>query len=48
MVAYGDMPALQQAAARALAGEIDIVGKLPISLPGLYPRGAGIQLKASN
>ena len=48
MVAYGDMPALQQAAARALAGEIDIVGKLPISLPGLYPRGTGIQLKASN
>jgi len=48
MVAYGDMPALQQAAARAVAGEIDIVGKLPISLPGLYPRGTGIQLKATN
>ena len=46
MVAYGDMPSLQQAAARALLGEIDIVGKLPISLPGLYPRGTGIQLKA--
>ena len=46
VVAYGDMPSLQQAAARALLGEIDIVGKLPISLPGLYPRGTGIQLKA--
>jgi len=46
MVAYGDMPSLQQAAARALLGEIDVVGKLPISLPGLYPRGTGIQLKA--
>ena len=46
MVAYGDMPSLQQAVARALLGEIDIVGKLPISLPGLYPRGTGIQLKA--
>ena len=46
LVAYGDMPSLQQAAARALLGEIDIVGKLPISLPGLYPRGTGIQLKA--
>jgi beta-N-acetylhexosaminidase len=46
MVAYGDMPSLQQAAARALLGEIDITGKLPISLPGLYPRGTGIQLKA--
>jgi hypothetical protein len=38
------MPSLQQAVARALAGEIDIVGKLPISLPGLYPRGTGIQI----
>jgi beta-N-acetylhexosaminidase len=44
LVAYGDMPSLQQAAARALLGEIDITGKLPISLPGLYQRGAGIQL----
>jgi len=46
IVAYGDMPSLQQAVARALVGEIDVVGKLPISLPGLYPRGTGIQLKA--
>ncbi|HEV7683571.1 MAG TPA: glycoside hydrolase family 3 N-terminal domain-containing protein [Pyrinomonadaceae bacterium] len=45
VVAYGDMPSLQQAAARALLGEIDVTGKLPISLPGLYPRGTGIQLK---
>jgi beta-glucosidase-like glycosyl hydrolase len=46
LVAYGDMQSLQQSAARALLGEIDIVGKLPISLPGLYPRGTGIQVKA--
>jgi len=45
MVAYGDMPSLQNAVARALLGEIDIVGRLPISLPGLYPRGTGIQVK---
>lgn len=45
IVAYGDMPSLQQAVARALLGEIDIVGRLPISLPGLYPRGTGIQIK---
>ncbi len=45
IVAYGDMPSLQQAAARALMGQIDVTGKLPISLPGLYPRGTGIQLK---
>jgi beta-N-acetylhexosaminidase len=47
IVAYGDMPHLQHAVARALLGEIDIVGKLPISLPGLYPRGTGIQLRAA-
>ena len=46
MVAYGDMPSLQQAMARAVLGQIDISGKLPISLPNLYPRGTGIQLKA--
>ena len=47
VVAYGDMPSLQNAVARALVGEIDIVGRLPISLPGLYPRGTGIQVKAN-
>jgi beta-N-acetylhexosaminidase len=46
MVAYGDMPTLQRAAARALLGEIDVTGKLPITLPSLYARGTGIQLKA--
>jgi beta-N-acetylhexosaminidase len=45
LVTYGDMPSLQEAAARALLGQIDVSGKLPISLPGLYPRGTGIQLK---
>ena len=47
LVAYGDMPSLQRAAARALAGRAGITGRLPISLPGLYPRGTGLQLKAS-
>lgn len=47
VVAYGDMPSLQNAVGRALLGEIDITGKLPISLPGLYPRGTGIQIKAA-
>ncbi|MEP6920803.1 MAG: glycoside hydrolase family 3 N-terminal domain-containing protein [bacterium] len=45
LVAYGDMPALQQASARAILGEINVTGKLPITLPGLYPRGTGIQLQ---
>ena len=46
LVAYGDMPSLQEAAAEGLAGKIEITGRLPISLPGLYARGTGIQLKA--
>lgn len=46
LVAYGDMPSLQAAAARAVLGQTDITGRLPISMPGLYPRGTGIQLKA--
>jgi len=47
IVAYGDMQSLQEAGADALLGQIDVTGRLPISLPGLYPRGTGIQLKAS-
>jgi beta-N-acetylhexosaminidase len=45
IVAYGDMPSLQTAAANALLGRIDVTGRLPISLPGLCPRGTGIQLR---
>ena len=48
LVAYGDMPSLQKAAAEALLGKNNISGRLPISLPGLYPLGAGIQLKANS
>jgi beta-N-acetylhexosaminidase len=44
LVAYGDMSGLQRAAARSIFGMQDITGRLPISLPGLYPRGTGIQL----
>ena len=47
VVAYGDQPSLQRAVARALLGRSDVTGRLPISLPGLYPRGTGLQLKAS-
>lgn len=47
LVAYGDMPSLQRAAARALLGEIPITGRLPITLPSpRYARGSGIQLNA--
>jgi beta-N-acetylhexosaminidase len=46
LVSYGDMPSLQEATAQVLLGQSDIKGRLPISLPGLYPRGTGIQLNA--
>ena len=45
LVAYGDMPSLQRASARALFGLQDTTGHLPISLPGLYPRGTGLSIK---
>jgi beta-N-acetylhexosaminidase len=44
LVAYGDMPSLQRAAARSVLGLQDVTGKLPISLPGLYPRGTGLNI----
>jgi beta-N-acetylhexosaminidase len=44
LVAYGDMSDLQLASVKAMLGLQDITGHLPISLPGLYPRGTGIQL----
>lgn len=45
IVAYGDMQSLQRAAARAVVGEIDFKGKLPISLGEKYPRGTGMQIR---
>lgn len=42
IVAYGDMTSLQSASARAILGMQEFTGKLPISLPGLYPRGTGL------
>ena len=44
LVAYGDMPSLQRAAGRGLTGQQDITGRLPITLPGLFPRGTGVQI----
>jgi beta-N-acetylhexosaminidase len=43
LVTYGIDPGLEQAAARALAGAIPIVGRAPISLPGHFERGDGLQ-----
>lgn len=46
LAAYSPFPFSQRAAARALFGEIAITGKLPVSLPGLYPLGHGLQVKS--
>ena len=45
LAAYGSYPVSQRAAARALLGDIDIAGKLPVTLPGLYPRGHGLYVR---
>jgi beta-N-acetylhexosaminidase len=42
---YRSTPETQQIAARALFGEMDMTGRLPVSLPGLYPLGHGIDFK---
>lgn len=41
IVAYGSLPELQRAAMRGVFGMQTFKGRLPISLPGLYPRGTG-------
>ncbi len=45
LLAYGLYPVSQRAAAKALFGEIEIAGKLPVSLPGLYPLGHGVKVE---
>ncbi len=42
MCAYRYSDEAMMAAARALFGEIDIQGKLPVSIPGLFPIGHGL------
>jgi len=41
---YGSEESSQSAAAAALFAEYDVVGRLPISLPDLFPRGHGTAL----
>jgi beta-N-acetylhexosaminidase len=38
----------EQSAVKALAGEVPIRGKLPITLPGLFPRGHGLTRGAAS
>ncbi len=46
LLAYSPFPVSQRAAAKAVFGEIEINGRLPVALPGLYPRGHGIKIGA--
>lgn len=45
MIAWSTVPVSQRAAARALSAEIEIQGRLPVALPGLYPRGHGLRIE---
>ena len=46
LAAYGDQPVMQVAAARALFGETEVTGRLPVTIPGVAKRGAGIQKRS--
>jgi beta-N-acetylhexosaminidase len=47
LVTYEEFDAMEAAAVRAIAGEAPIVGRLPISLPGMFPIGHGLDRPAS-
>ena len=42
LAAYGDQPVMQVAVVRAIFGETPITGRLPVTIPGVAERGAGI------
>lgn len=44
LIAWSPYQVSLRAAARAVSGVIPVTGKLPISLPGLYQRGQGIEI----
>jgi beta-N-acetylhexosaminidase len=44
MCAYRYADESQKSAVKALFGEIDIVGKLPVSIPGAFPIGHGLKI----
>jgi beta-N-acetylhexosaminidase len=46
LAAWGSQPHEQVAAARALFGEAPIGGKLPVTIPGIAARGAGLMRPA--
>src|SRR5262245_15829960 len=46
ILAYSPFAVSQRAAVKALFGEIEIGGKLPAAIPGLYQRGHGLSVKS--
>jgi hypothetical protein len=48
LAAYGDQPVMQAAVARALFGEAEISGRLPVTIPGVAERGSGITRAATS
>ncbi len=46
LCAYGPTDLLQRAAANAILGRSSISGKIPVSLPGYFQRGDGIEVTA--
>ena len=48
MVAYGIEDVVQDAAARVLFGDVPARGRLPVTVPGLFEAGSGIQTKTKN
>jgi beta-N-acetylhexosaminidase len=46
LCAYSGIRSMQLAVSEALGGEIDIKGKLPVTIPSRFKRGDGIELKS--
>lgn len=46
MCTFSNAPVSETSAVRALFGEIPIRGKLPVTIPGVAPRGTGLSLPA--
>jgi beta-N-acetylhexosaminidase len=47
LATFSNVPPCEVAAVRALFGEIDITGHLPVSIPGQAKYGDGIQVRAT-
>jgi beta-N-acetylhexosaminidase len=48
LATFSTVPPSELAAVKALFGEVDIRGRLPVSIPGLAQYGDGIQLRAAH